>query len=508
MTANVRQFYTELGIELPERDTANVPVRCFTNPGAHSHGDRTPSCSVNTADGTFYCHGCGDHGGAYDAAIFADRTPGEAMGMLKRHDFPVKDSAAWDTARNGRAAKSQSEPEAASDPGEAVEIKFMSPAELRASVPEEPPWIVHGYIADGAMTILAGKPKAGKSTFSLALIDAIANRASNYFGHAINGGPVVYVSEEGAATLSHKAGGGDIRFATRDSAWPRPDWETLITAAVREAKRVSARLIAVDTFAAWAGLGPESEKDAGAIQRAMEPLVQATRTGLAVLLVVHTRKGGGEDGEGIRGSSALAGAADIILELDRVQGAPPRQRKLLSLSRYPQTPGVLVIEHDATTGAWSVIGEGADRGDAREITDRAALMAALDHDETLTRQELEQAMGSPERQWHTTIERLIETGAVIKTGAGKKGDPYRYKKPLTDSAQPPAQNPRRNGNSAGFEDAAQPPLRVQHQNQHSPETFRPSRCAASNPGAETDSLAVDADAEFERIAAKFGDNER
>src|SRR5437773_2730901 len=75
-----------------------------------------------------------------------------------------------------------------------------------------------------------------------------------------------------------------------------------------------------------------------------------------VLVPLHQRKGGGEDGEGVRGSGAIAGTADIVLELERVQ--QPRERALLALSRYPSTPGSLIIEHDPATGAWKAIGEG------------------------------------------------------------------------------------------------------------------------------------------------------
>ena len=46
----------------------------------------------------------------------------------------------------------------------------------------------------------------------------------------------------------------------------------------------------------------------------MTPLIDATRAGLAVLLVHHQRKAGGEDGDAIRGSSALAGATDANVE--------------------------------------------------------------------------------------------------------------------------------------------------------------------------------------------------
>jgi hypothetical protein len=267
------------------------------------------------------------------------------------------------------------------------------------------------------------------------------------------------VSEEGASTLAHKVGGG-LRIATRDTAWPRPEWATLIQAATLEAERAQAALIVVDTFAFWAGLGPDSEKDAGAVQFAMEPLIVAARGGLAVLLVVHARKGGGEDGEALRGSSALAGSADIIIELERVPDGAPRQRKLLSLSRYPQTPGVLVIQHDVAADTWTVVGEGTDRGDARDITNRAALLAAL-ADGELARTALEEATGTPARQWHTTLEGLISEGVVGRSGAGVKGDPFRYRMLRTDAAQRPAQNVR-SIEGAAVSDAAAP-RRGQHQ---------------------------------------------
>ena len=68
-TPDVRAFYKALGIELPGWPKLEAPVRCFAQPDAHNHSDRSPSCSVNLASGAWNCHGCGAHGGAYDAAL-------------------------------------------------------------------------------------------------------------------------------------------------------------------------------------------------------------------------------------------------------------------------------------------------------------------------------------------------------------------------------------------------------------------------------------------------------
>jgi hypothetical protein len=83
--ADVRSIYQALGIELPGWAHTEAPVRCFADPDAHQHQDRDASCSVNLASGAFNCHGCGAHGGAYDAAVISGRSPREAIDLMVAH---------------------------------------------------------------------------------------------------------------------------------------------------------------------------------------------------------------------------------------------------------------------------------------------------------------------------------------------------------------------------------------------------------------------------------------
>ena len=73
----------------------DAPVRCFAQPDAHNHGDRSPSCSVNLASGAWNCHGCGARGGAYDAALATGHSPRSAMELLIAHGLaePREDRA-------------------------------------------------------------------------------------------------------------------------------------------------------------------------------------------------------------------------------------------------------------------------------------------------------------------------------------------------------------------------------------------------------------------------------
>lgn len=377
------------------------------------------------------------------------------------------------------------------------ELRFMTADELRASAPPEPAWRWDGYLAAGAVTLLSGKPKAGKSTLAAACIEAMATNTKMFLDRNITGGPVVLVSEEATGTLIHKLPAGDVRILTREHAYPRPSWPELVDAARSEATRIGAVALVIDTLPYWAGLAAEREKDAGAAQEVMNVTLGAARDGLAVLLIAHARKGGGEDGEAVRGSSAYAGAADIILELDRPRQGAGRQRVLQALSRYPTTPGALLIDHDAATGAWGVIGEGErDGAGGRSLADRATILKALDGGAAVTRADLETALDAPERQFHPVLERLIDEGQVTRVGAGRKGDPFRFQMLRADAAQSPAQHVRRNGQEGGGLSGALPVR--EHQNPP-----RSASCAPTPGCAETETLADLLERTPETAAATF-----
>ncbi len=69
MTGDVRGFYGELGVKVPQSAQTNVDLRCFAEGDAHKNGDRKPSLSLNVETGQWHCHGCGASGGTYKAAI-------------------------------------------------------------------------------------------------------------------------------------------------------------------------------------------------------------------------------------------------------------------------------------------------------------------------------------------------------------------------------------------------------------------------------------------------------
>jgi hypothetical protein len=88
--ADVRGFYSALGIELPGWAQHEASVACFANPDAHAHGDRDPSCSVNVETGVWHCWGCEAAGGPYDAALARGRSPRDAIDLMVAYGLTTR----------------------------------------------------------------------------------------------------------------------------------------------------------------------------------------------------------------------------------------------------------------------------------------------------------------------------------------------------------------------------------------------------------------------------------
>jgi hypothetical protein len=105
-----------------------------------------------------------------------------------------------------------------------------------------------------------------------------------------------------------------------------------------------ADLVIFDTLA---NLWPVRDENSAAEVGAALSQFHRITSGRAVLAVHHLRKSDGAEGTGSRGSGALAGFADIILELRRQKAAyDPGQRKrvLSGYGRYDAIPPEWVIE--------------------------------------------------------------------------------------------------------------------------------------------------------------------
>src|SRR5262249_38726738 len=102
------------------------------------------------------------------------------------------------------------------------------------------------------------------------------------------------------------------------------------------------------------------ENDAARVLAALSPLHRITAAGAALLLVHHPRKGDASEFQAARGSGALSGFVDVIVELRRLNPGDHRDRRrvLTAISRFDETPPEAVIE--LTEDGYRTVGSKAD----------------------------------------------------------------------------------------------------------------------------------------------------
>jgi hypothetical protein len=154
--------------------------------------------------------------------------------------------------------------------------------------------------------------------------------------------------------------------------------------------------------------------------------------GIAVLLVVHDRKSGGDVSDSGRGSSAFAGAADILISLRRPEGnGRPTLRQIQAISRFSETPMGMIIE--LTEDGYVA------RGDARDVATAEAKATILNsapssEDDASTLEHFIEATGVSRTTAQKAVKELLEKRQLEQIGGGKKRDPFRYWAPRKDSA--------------------------------------------------------------------------
>ena len=131
----------------------------------------------------------------------------------------------------------------------------------------------------------------------------------------------------------------------------------------------------------------------------------AHETGSAVVLVHHTRKTGGEDGLGLRGSSAIAGGTAGHIGF---QGKPSKATLAVCLR---SEPGRAIDMRMDDVLHWHVVEGGADL-DSR-------ILSALRDGNPMTYADLEKALRTARGTLTNHLPDLVAQGRVVD--AGKRG---------------------------------------------------------------------------------------
>jgi hypothetical protein len=206
-----------------------------------------------------------------------------------------------------------------------AKLVFVPTPELLLRPSVEIDWYAPGFVGSGLLTEIDGYAKlSGKTTFVQAALLAMLN-GGDFLGRAArHPGKAVYLTEQTIQSLKPglvKAGLAeqwDLHWLTWADAYEHP-WHAIVAETAAHALDVGAGLVVIDTLAQWSDLGEGQEDDAGVTNRVLKPvLAEMIGKGLAVWLVRHDRKSGGQVGQSARGSSAYGGKVDVIMHLESI----------------------------------------------------------------------------------------------------------------------------------------------------------------------------------------------
>jgi len=184
-------------------------------------------------------------------------------------------------------------------------------------------------------------------------------------------------------------------------------------------------VLVVDALDKWAGFRADDENKTGALLEIMEPVERAVAAGLAVLIITHHRKSGGEYGEGVRGGNALVGGVDVVLELERLPTHVDDSRHgriFRGLSPFEDTPEEIVFRLDHDT--FEVLGDVATVKAEAELQATVAAVRSLGRPSTA--EDVAPILDLAKGTAHSRLHVAVGKGKPVRSGEGKKGSPYTF----------------------------------------------------------------------------------
>lgn len=280
---------------------------------------------------------------------------------------------------------------------------------------EFPPmtWIAKGMVPVG-LTVLAGKPKIGKSWLGLQLALSVAS-GSRFLGFETLRGPVLMVCLEDSdrrisdrLRLQHAAGDESVEFLFD---WPPLDgdgFDMLAQKVVEGGKSGAYGLCIIDTLAS-AKSGKVDENSAAAMSDLLYPLQGlAQEYQLAIVLVFHHRKGAFDDPIwDVRGSSATGAAVDCLIGVYREKGT--KEFSLLTRSRdAPELD--LKIEFSETTFSWHALGRLQELAKSRAEKDVLSVLSEFTEADVKS---IARELGKAAQGVRLTVKRMERRGVLV-----------------------------------------------------------------------------------------------
>jgi hypothetical protein len=291
-----------------------------------------------------------------------------------------------------------------------------------------------GCIAKGHSTLFSALMKAGKSTWLGHLLKAV-EEDGQFIGLATRKCRTLIVSEESPGVWCRRRdllGLTDALAVLCRPMLAKPsfgDWTDFVAFIAEHAAALAADLIVFDSLSAFAPW--KSENDSADVQGTVTPFNRLMQAGHAVLAIHHLGKADASEGKAARGSTALAAAFDILLEMRRykVDDLNDRRRVIRGLGRFDEVPSEIVAELLSDGTGYTSHGDRKALAESELVN---AILAVLPNDPFVAMKagEVHDAMDEDDRPRRGDVMRALRNGAEAglwsMDGSGKSNSPFRF----------------------------------------------------------------------------------
>jgi hypothetical protein len=294
--------------------------------------------------------------------------------------------------------------------------------------PENYLW--EGILPEGGMSLLGGKPKAGKSTIARNLALAAA-RGQPFLSRATRQGTVLYIALEESRKgvrrhfeLMGADGSEPIHIhigARLTDASPSGILHALIEA-------YQPKLVIIDTMSRFFKI--KEIKDYNEVGEALTlPMELARRMKVHILLLHHLGKQEREDADQILGSTALSASVDTILMLRRSRGLAGNTSTLNSIQRYGEELEPMALLLDEKT---EVFVPTVTETESQAKREAAIVMAIIDflrqcENAQATEERIRQGVSGRTELISRLLRHAVKAALISATGTGHRGDPVLYR---------------------------------------------------------------------------------
>jgi hypothetical protein len=283
-------------------------------------------------------------------------------------------------------------------------------------------WVVPGVLPEG-LSLLAGKPKKGKSWMALGMCEAVAAGGVAFGTRSVDQGDTLYLALEDNTKRLQK------RLKKVLNGRPAPDrmhlhtvWPRLDEGGAEQldawlTEHPEARLVVIDTLAKIrkpaSGANVYAE-DYSALELLL-PL--AAKHGVAIVVVHHLRKMAASDPmDEISSSTGLTAGVDGFLILRRTPGS--KGPTLFVDGRDIEEPTEYALHWNINTATWTI------EGDAEEVhisKERADILLTLNRSpEPMTPKEVSDVMpGATRNSIRYLMWAMLGDGQLVKDGDGR-----------------------------------------------------------------------------------------